>query len=81
MQKRAATLIAASALLLAACEDRNRQESAATTQAIPAVGDVPVERGLAINTPEFEGRLNIPGLSVASEDMDLDGMELPPGSR
>jgi hypothetical protein len=48
---------------------------------VPAAGGVPVEKGVAITSPEFEGRLNIPGMTLAGDDIDLDGMKLPPGSK
>jgi hypothetical protein len=67
-------------LLLVACKSRTEREPGAVAQAVPAAGDVVVEKGLAIDTPAFAGRVNIPGLSIGGEDMDLDGMKLPPGS-
>jgi len=81
MPTRTAILIAAGAVMLSGCESRARNEGAAATQAVPAAGNAPVEKGLAINTPAFEGRLNIPGMTIGGEDMDLDGMKLPPGSK
>ncbi len=77
-------------LLLGGCELKvGKSDKAATdpqdgaSVSIGADGNVAItdEDGLAIRTPGFEGRINIKGMKLGGDNMEIDGMKLYPGTQ
>ena len=70
-------LIALPALALAGCEvkvgDKAKDENGNVS--------VSAESGVSIDAPGFKAKVNIPGIDIGSEHMDIDGMKLFPGSK
>jgi hypothetical protein len=83
-------------LALAAC-NRHRTEETTTTVTKDGVttttvttrkvgahdrdGDDKTVSGLNIDTDKFKANIEIPGMTFGSDDMDMDGMKLYPGSK
>lgn len=74
-------------LLLSACElkvkdDGKHGSGDDASISIDAGGNAAVSDGdgLSISTPGFEGRINIKGMKLGGEDMEIDGMKLYPGT-
>ena len=63
-------------LLIAACGSRDH---GVTTNAVGPDGKKVVS-GLSIDTDAFKANVEIPGLQVSGENMDIDGIKLYPGS-
>ena len=68
--------------LLAGCEVKVGKDDASVKAgdegnvAIAADGD----HGISIKVPGFEGKMNIPGVELGGDTMDIDGIKLYPGS-
>jgi hypothetical protein len=85
---RARVLIIAVPLVLAACQvkvGKDETDNGASVS-VGADGNVSVrsaegDKGLAISVPGFEAKMNIPGLQMGGENMDIDGMKLYPGTK
>ncbi|ATE63207.1 hypothetical protein [Rhizorhabdus dicambivorans] len=77
-------------LLLAGCElkvgkDGNDQGGDSASVSIGADGNIAVsandgKEGVSIDTPGFGGRINIKGMRLGSDNMEIDGMKLYPGT-
>jgi len=78
-------------LLLGACEMKiGKDDDKAAKGAAVSVGEdgnVQVvaaadgAKGVSIDVPGFSAKVNIPGLEMGSDNMDIDGMKLYPGTR
>jgi hypothetical protein len=75
--------------MLAACEmkvgkddkAKDAEESAVTVSAGGNVSVTPGEqKGLSVSVPGFSAKLDIPGIKIGSDHMDIDGMKLYPGT-
>lgn len=80
------TMMAVAAMLLAGCELKVGKDDAKTgddaSVSIDAGGNVAIngEDGLSIKTPGFEGKIDIKGMKLGGEHMEIDGMKLYPGT-
>ncbi len=90
MQSRATILILPMLALLAGCHATSKDGDAGAEQGVSISvkdddgGDTKVAataQGVSVNAPGFSGKLNLPGLSIGGDDIDLDGMKLYPGSK
>jgi hypothetical protein len=67
-------------LLLSACEvkvGKNDKDKADGNVSV-AAND---EHGVSISAPGFNAKVDIPGIEIGGDDMDIDGMKLFPGSK
>ncbi len=75
-------------LWLGACEMKVGKDEAANSTAVSvnADGNVSItspgdSQGIAVSVPGFNAKVNIPGLDLGSDNMDIDGVKLYPGTK
>lgn len=75
-------------LTLGACEmkvggddDANRTAVSVSSDGNVSITSPGDSQGIAVSVPGFNAKLNIPGLDLGSEHMDIDGVKLYPGTR
>lgn len=86
---RAKYLVAALPLLLTACQVKVGKDSAddnISSVSVDGEGNVAVSaragaQGVSVSVPGFQAKVNIPGLELGSDHMDIDGMKLYPGTK
>lgn len=75
-------------LMLAACDIKigKDDDGNSTAVAVGADGNVSItspgdSQGVSVSVPGFNAKVNIPGLDLGSDDMDIDGVKLYPGTK
>ena len=82
-------VVAIPAVLLAGCQmkiGKDEQEGNSASVSVGDDGNVQVSaadgaRGVSISVPGFSAKVNVPGLELGGDDMDIDGMKLYPGTK
>lgn len=86
--RRSVAVLAIPLILLAGCEFRigkEKDDKDAASVQVGADGNVAISaeeggEGLSIKVPGFEGKMNIPGIELGGDNMDIDGIKLYPGT-
>ncbi|KRB79383.1 hypothetical protein ASE00_19960 [Sphingomonas sp. Root710] len=86
--RRTLAILAIPLILLAGCEfeiGKDKDDKDAASVKVGEDGNVAIAteeggEGLSIKVPGFEGKMNIPGIELGGDNMDIDGIKLYPGT-